>query len=84
VRASGGNILFRLLGVVGLVRLDPELAELKRAVVHLEMGVKAYKTATLAQTDADRLLAACGDELARIASVAQEAVNKIKQELGTV
>jgi hypothetical protein len=65
-----------------LVKLDGELAELKRALAHLDLGLKAYKTAALAQTDADRLLSSCRDEVVRIAAAAGEAEKKIKEALG--
>ena len=64
-----------------MIKLDGDLAALKRAVAHLELGLKAYKTAVLSQTDADRLLAACRDQLTQISSVADAAIAKIAEDL---
>jgi len=80
-RQKGINIII-LAGKLQLVNLDPELLELKRAIAHLDLGIKAYKTAVTAETDAERLLASCGEQISHIAAAAEEALRKIREELG--
>ena len=64
-----------------MVDLDDELMEMKRAVAHMDLGLKAYRAATRDQIDASRLLISVGDEVGRLIDVAEKAREKISNGL---
>jgi hypothetical protein len=55
-----------------LVELDRNLFELKRAVAHLDLGLKAYRAAAMDEIDASRLLEPMRDQVARLIDTADE------------
>jgi len=64
-----------------LVDLDGELSEMKRAVAHLDLGLKAYRAAVRDEIDATRLLESINDEVAKLAATAERARRKIAEAL---
>lgn len=67
--------------MIELIDLAKEFYDIKRAVAHLEIGLKAYCAATRDEIDAVRLLESIDQEAANIISSAGEAREKIKQGL---
>lgn len=68
-------------GVVGLIDLDDELFEIKRAVAHLDLGLKAYRAAARDEIDASRLLESINEEFGKLISRSEEAQEKIRGAL---
>ncbi len=64
-----------------MVDADNELYEMKRAVAHLELGLKAYRAAARDQIDASRLLESIDDELSRLIESAEAAREKVRSGL---
>jgi hypothetical protein len=58
--------------------VDDELYEMKRAVAHLELALKAYHAAYRDQIDASRLLEPIDAELGRLAESVERARAKIQ------
>lgn len=61
--------------------LDTELFELKRAISHIDLGLKAYRAALRDEIDASRLLEPISAELGRIVSTANQMSKKINTGL---
>ncbi len=66
-----------------MVDIDNEFFEIKRAVAHLELGLKAYWAATRDEIDASRLLEPIADELTRVIETAEGAREKVRNALKT-
>lgn len=64
-----------------MVDLDNDLYEMKRAVAHLDLGLKAYRAATRDEIDASRLLESIHDEINRLIERAEQARNKVSAGL---
>jgi len=65
-----------------LIDLTQEFYDIKRAVAHLELGLKAYRAAVRDEIDASRLLDSIDQEVAKLISSAEAARGKIRQGLG--
>lgn len=66
-----------------MVDIDSEFYELKSAVAHLDLGLKAYRAAVRDQIDASRLLESIDSEMARLIDSAQAAREKVQSGLKT-
>lgn len=64
--------------MIELIDLTREFYDIKRAVAHLEIGLKAYRAATRDEIDATRLLDSIDQEVAKLVSSAEEAREKIR------
>ena len=56
--------------------MDDELIEIKRAVAHIDIGLKAYRAAIRDEIDAGRLLEPINDELSRLINAAEQMKKK--------
>jgi hypothetical protein len=61
-----------------LIEIDNDLYEMKRAVAHLDLGLKAYRAAARDQIDASRLLEPIADELTRLIEAAERARGQVR------
>lgn len=63
-----------------MIELDGELADLKRAVAHMDLGIKAVRVEIREGTDYKRLLSIMKDQVRRIKDIAERAEAKIDAE----